>query len=74
MSKQGGLSFQMLNALKAIFRPGGSRFQDKQHGRNRDVIRGIGTMQSIVADVHTFSRFVRNRFPEVKNLIINIVF
>lgn len=68
MSKQGGLSFQMLNALKAIFRPGGSRFQDKQHERSRDVIRGIGTMQSMVADVHTFSRFVRNRFPEVKNL------
>lgn len=58
----------MLNALKAIFHPGGSRFQDKQHGRKRDVIRGIGTMQSMVADVHTFSRFVRNRFPEVKNL------
>lgn len=58
----------MLNALKAIFRPGGSRFQDKQHERSRDVIRGIGTMQSMVADVHTFSRFVRNRFPEVKNL------
>jgi site-specific recombinase XerD len=58
----------MLNALKAIFRPGGSRFQDKQHGRSRDVIQGVGTMQSMVADVHTFSRFVRNRFPEVKNL------
>jgi integrase len=68
MSKQGGLSYQMLNALKAIFHPGGSRFQDKQHGRNRDVIRGIGTMQSMVADVHAFSRFIRDRFPEVKHL------
>ncbi len=58
----------MLNALKAIFHPGGSRFQDKQHGRNRDVIRGIGTMQSMVADVHSFSRFIRDHFPEVKNL------
>lgn len=58
----------MLNSLKAIFHPGGSRFQDKQHGRNRDVIRGIGTMQSMVADVHAFSRFIRDRFPEVKLL------
>ena len=25
-------------------------------------------MQSMVADLHSFSRFIRERFPEVKNL------
>ena len=39
MSQQGGLSYQMMKALQAIFRPGGSRHEDKQHGRNQDVIR-----------------------------------
>ena len=42
MSQQGGLSYQMMKALQAIFRPGGSRHEDKQHGRNQDVIRSNG--------------------------------
>ena len=28
MSKQGGLSYQMMKTLQAIFRPGGSRHED----------------------------------------------
>jgi integrase len=68
MSKQGGLSYQMMKALQAIFRPGGSRHEDKKHGRNEDVIRSIGTMQSMVADVHEFARFIRRRWPEVSEI------
>jgi integrase len=68
MSKQGGLSYQMMKALQAIFRPGGSRHEDKQHGRNPDVIRSIGTMQSMVADVHEFARFIRRQWPEVSEI------
>jgi hypothetical protein len=68
MSQQGGLSYQMMKALQAIFRPGGSRHEDKQHGRNQDVIRSIGTMQSMVADVHEFARFIRRQWPEVSEV------
>jgi integrase len=68
MSKQGGLSYQMMKALQAIFHPGGSRHEDKQHGRNQDVIRSIGTMQSMVADVHEFARFIRKQWPEVSEI------
>ena len=68
MSQQGGLSYQMMKALQAIFRPGGSRHEDKQHGRNQDVIRSIGTMQSMVADVHEFARFIRRQWPEVSEI------
>ena len=68
MSQQGGLSYQMMKTLQAIFRPGGSRHEDKQHGRNQDVIRSIGTMQSMVADVHEFARFIRRQWPEVSEI------
>ena len=68
MSQQGGLSYQMMKALQAIFRPGGSRHEDKQHGRNQDVIRSIGTMQSMVADVHECARFIRRQWPEVSEV------
>lgn len=68
MSKQGGLSYQMMKALQAIFRTGGSRHEDKQHGRNQDVIRSIGTMQSMVADVHEFARFIRRQWPKVSEI------
>lgn len=68
MSQQGGLSYQMMKALQAIFRPGGSRREDKQHGRNQDVIRSIGTMQSMVADVHEFARHIRRQWPEVSEI------
>ncbi len=69
MSKNGGLAYQMVQALQAIFHPGGSRHEDKQHGRNPDVIRSIGTMQSMVADVHEFARFIRVTWPDVYDLV-----
>jgi len=68
MSNKGGLSYQMMQALQAIFKPGYSRHEDKQHGRNREVIRSIGTMQSMVADVHEFARFIRRQWPEVSEI------
>jgi integrase len=68
MTNKGGLSYQMMQALQAIFKPGYSRHEDKQHGRNRDVIRSIGTMQSMVADVHEFARFIRKQWPEVREI------
>jgi integrase len=68
MTRKGGLSYQMMNALKAVFRPGGSRYHDKLAGRDQDIIRGIGTMRNMVADVHAFSRFVRATYPDVRDL------
>ncbi|MCX6055383.1 MAG: tyrosine-type recombinase/integrase [Chloroflexi bacterium] len=68
MSKQGGLSYQMVKALQAIFRPGDRGHEDKQHRRYQNVIRSIGTMQSMVADVHGFARFIRRQWPEVSEI------
>jgi len=61
------LSHQMLRALQAIFKPGYSRHLDRLHGTT-DTIRGIQTMRSMVADAKQFARFVRARWPEVREL------
>ncbi|OFV85152.1 MAG: hypothetical protein A2W26_13070 [Acidobacteria bacterium RBG_16_64_8] len=61
------LSHQMLRALQAIFKPGYSRHVDRLHGRT-DTIRGIQTRRSMVADAKQFARFVRARWPEVREL------
>jgi len=61
------LGYQMLCALQAVFEPGHSRRQDRLMGRT-DVICGIQTMKSMVADVHQFARFIRARWPEVREL------
>lgn len=42
MKNNGNLGYQMMNALKAIFHPGYSRFVDKQNQREDGIIRGIG--------------------------------
>ena len=70
MSKnhQGSLGYQMMKALQGIFRPGTSRHSAKKHHRNPALITGISTMRSNSADVHQFARFIRERWPEVKNL------
>ena len=61
------LSHQMLRALQAIFKPGYSRHLDRLQGRT-DTIRGIQTMRSMVADAKQFARFVRARWPAVREL------
>lgn len=68
MKNQGSLGYQMMNVLKTIFHPGRSRYEDKKYQRDPEVIRGIGTMRSMSADVHQFARFIRSAWPEVKVL------
>lgn len=67
MGKNGSLGYQMMNALKGIFRPGHSRHEDKRHGRF-EYVRGIETMRCMVADVFQFADFLRCSYPEVRNL------
>lgn len=67
MSKKGSLSYQMEKALKAVFHPGHRCHHDKAQGRE-DVIRGINTMRCTVADSSQFARFIRQRWPEVKDV------
>lgn len=67
MGKNSSLGYQMMNALKGIFRPGHSRHEDKRHGRFQ-YVRGIETMRCMVADVFQFADFLRNSCPEVREL------
>ena len=68
MSKPGSLGYQMMKALQGIFHPGKSRHHDKLHRRDKILIRSIGTMCSMSADVHQFARFVRIYWPEVNTV------
>jgi integrase len=67
MGKNGSLGYQMMNALKVIFRPGHSRHEDKRRGRFQ-YVRGIETMRCMVADVFQFAGFLSNSRPEVRDL------
>ena len=70
MSKnhKGSLGYQMMKALQTIFRPGASRHNAKKYHRDTVLITSISTMRTNSADVHQFSRFIRERWPEVKDL------
>jgi integrase len=70
MSKNslGSLGFQMMKALQGIFKPGASRHTAKRRHRDAEQITGISTMRCMSADVHQFARFVRSKWPEVKQL------
>ncbi len=70
MSKnhKGSLGYQMMKALQGVFRPGASRHLAKKHHRDAALITSISTMRTDSADVHRFSRFIRERWPEVKDL------
>ena len=70
MSKnhKGSLGYQMMKALQGIFRPGASRHLVKKHRRELPLITSINTMRTDSADVHQFARFIRERWPEVKDL------
>ncbi len=67
MSKRGSLVYQMQEALKGVFRPGRRRYHDKKYGRT-GLIRGIETMQSMVADTSQFAHFVQKHWPGVRYL------
>ena len=67
MSRHGSLGYQMMTVLQRIFRPGHSRHQDKRFGR-RDRIRGIRTMRDMCADVHCFGHFLRDHYPQARQL------
>ena len=70
MSKnhKGSLGYQMMKALQSVFRPGASRHLAKKHQRDTALITSISTMRTDSADVHQFARFIRERWPEVKDL------
>jgi hypothetical protein len=65
---EGSLGYQMMKALQGIFRPGASRHLAKKHRRDLALITGISTMRCNSADVHQFARFIREHYPEVKDL------
>jgi integrase len=70
MSKnhKGSLGYQMMIALQGVFRPGASRHLAKKHHRDTPLITSISTMRTDSADVHQFARFIREHWPEVKDL------
>jgi hypothetical protein len=65
---KGSLGYQMMKDLQGIFRPGASRHLAKKHHRDTMLITSISTMRTDSADVHQFSRFIRECWPEVKDL------
>jgi integrase len=65
---QGSLGYQMMKALQGVFRPGASRHTAKKYHRDAVLITSISSMRSDSADVHRFARFIRERWPEVKDL------
>ena len=67
MGKNDSLGYQMMNAMKRVFRPGHSRHQDKRHGRLQ-YVRGIQTMRCMTADLFQFAGFLSRSQPEVREL------
>lgn len=67
-SHPGSLGYQMMKALQGIFRPGASRHTAKKYHRDTQLITSISSMRSHSADVHQFARFIREGWPEVKDL------
>ena len=65
---QGSLGYQMMKALQGVFRPGVSRHMAKKYHRDALLITSISSMRSGSAVVHGFARFIRERWPEVKDL------
>jgi len=67
MSKRGSLVYQMQEALKGVFRPGRRRYHDKKYGRE-EMIRGIQTIQCMVADTSQFAHYIQKHWSEVRYL------
>ena len=68
-SRAGSLGYQMMKALQGIFQPGASRHNAKRYHRDAELITGISTMRCMSADVHQFARFIRSKWPDVKQLV-----
>lgn len=60
--RQGSLGHQLMEILKAIFRPGVSRHKAKQRGDEAYWIHGISTMRKYTEEVFEMGRFFRERF------------
>ena len=67
-SRKGSLGYQMMKALQSIFHPGTSRHNAKRYQRETALITSINTMRCMTADVHQFARFVRETWPEIRDL------
>jgi integrase len=67
MGKRGSLVYQMQEALKGVFRPGRRRYHDKKYGRT-GMIRGIETMQCMVAYTSQFAHFIQKHWSGVRYL------
>lgn len=61
MSKRGSLLYQMQEALKGVFRPGRRRYHDKKYGR-KEMMRGIQTMQCMVADTCQSAHYIHKHW------------
>lgn len=60
--RHGSLGHQLMEILKAIFRPGVSRHQAKHTGDDAYLIHGIATMRKYTEEVFEIGRFIRERF------------
>ncbi len=60
--RHGSLGHQLMEILKAIFRPGDSRHKAKQRGDEEYWIHGIATMRKYTEEVFEIGRFIRERF------------
>jgi integrase len=63
---QGSLGYQLLQVLKAIFRPGYSRHQAKHNGNAAIVINGKETMRKYTAQAFDFARFIKANYPDCR--------
>src|SRR6185436_6628264 len=63
---QGSLGYQLLQVLKAIFRPGYSRHQAKRGGSAAIVINGKETMRKYTAQAFELARFLKADYPNCR--------
>jgi len=63
---QGSFGYQLLQVLKAIFRPGYSRHQAKHDGNAAIVINGKETMRKYTAQAFDFVRFLKVDYPDCR--------
>jgi hypothetical protein len=60
------LGYQLLQVLKAIFRPGSSRHQAKRDGSDAIVINGKETMRKYTSQAFEFARFLKAHYPHCR--------
>lgn len=64
--RPGSLGYQLLQILKAVFRPGYPRHQAKRNGNATIVINGKETMRKYTAQAFDFARFLKDRYLDCK--------